>query len=493
MEIILNDTTGFINMNFVQSLCLLYFPCEKFSEKDYNGKKAVCSLEQKENNLVAEVVLTVNDKSFDYTVKESVNASLTRENSKRVLGYCFVKAAYKAFGFIPPWGLQTGIRPVKALGELFGEITDPDKAEAYMQDKYLTEKKKTNLCTQIIKKQKEALGVTHPLDFSLYISIPFCPSRCTYCSFVSYTTKKLLSLIGEYVQRLCEEIEILSEFTRKRNLRLKTVYFGGGTPTTLSESELEQIILKIKSCFDFSFMTEFTVEAGRPDTVTEQKLSVLKKHGVNRISINTQSADNDVLKTIGRTHTFEEYLNAMEIAKNIGFDTINTDMIAGLPGESLDGFIRGLNKVIDIRPENLTVHAFTVKRSSEFKWQFMKNGEICKDIFDMIDYSQQALLNAGYHPYYMYRQKNTAGNSENVGFSLEGHDGLYNIYIMEEYHSIFAVGAGAVTKLVTPDRKRIERLFSPKYPFEFLDRNMYKGFDVKSADAFYDTYFNEVT
>ena len=489
MKIILKDETALINLNFIQSLCLLYFPCEKFSKDTEDTKSVICTLSVKDGLLVGNVQLTVYGKSYCYTQSEPAQDCVSRELAKRVMGFCFVKAAQKAFGFIPPWGIQTGIRPAKALKELCSGLSDTQK-EQYMLEKYLTQPNKTRICTDIDKYELKAVEKLENKDFSLYISIPFCPSRCTYCSFVSYTTKRLISLIPEYVERLCEDIERLALLVKKRKLVLKTVYFGGGTPTTLNSQQLSAIIDKIHSCFDMSRVCEFTVEAGRPDTVTKEKLAALKNGGVDRISINTQSADNEVLRTIGRTHTFEDYVQAIELARQVGFKTINTDMIAGLPGESLENFKTGLEKVIDLKPENITVHSFTVKRSSSFKHEFLKQGKVCGEIFDMIDFSQKALSNSMYHPYYIYRQKNTAGNAENVGFSLDGHDGLYNIYIMEEYHTIFALGAGAVTKLVTPDRKIIERIFCPKYPYEFLDKSIYSGFAVDKAGEFYDKYFD---
>ena len=309
---------------------------------------------------------------------------------------------------------------------------------------------------------------------SLYISIPFCPSRCAYCSFVSYTTPRLLSLIDEYIDALLFELDETFATIRALGIKILTIYIGGGTPTTLSTHQLERIFKKIQTEIDVTQLAEFTLEAGRPDTITKEKLAVAKKYGVTRISVNPQTLNDDVLRDIGRKHTVADFYHAFEIAKNSGIRDINVDLIAGLPSDDFKNFSETVDKIIDLAPTNITVHTFCIKKAADV---LKNNSEIYSinvtDATKGVAYSQLKAKYAGYKPYYMYRQKNTVSNLENVGFSLEGHEGLYNVFMMEEIHTIFAVGAGAVTKLVDFRRddeggSRISRIFNAKYPYEYL-------------------------
>ena len=264
---------------------------------------------------------------------------------------------------------------------------------------------------------------------------------------------------------------------------------GGGTPSILTAEQTALLLECINSSFDMSTCREFTFEAGRPDTVTYEKLRILHDGGVGRISLNTQTANNDVLRVVGRQHTFEDYLEKLQLAKAVGFDSINTDLIAGLPEESTDSFCKSLDRVIDTGVDNITVHSLTLKKSSELKtlgeFELLKAGNTVRS---MLDYAQKKLREEKYLPYYIYRQKNTVGNLENTGYAKDGKEGLYNILMMEEFHSVFSAGAGAVTKLVSPDRKTIERLFMPKYPYEYLDRKE-QSTDFEAVKHFYGRHF----
>jgi len=311
-------------------------------------------------------------------------------------------------------------------------------------------------------------------DCSIYISIPFCPTRCDYCSFVCYTSKKLLSLIPEYLVLLKNEIRDAFSIIDELGLNLKTVYIGGGTPTILSERELYDLLSCVRECLGDREPEEFTLEGGRPDTITAEKLKIAKDHGITRVCVNPQTLNQSVLDAIGRKHTVDEFFRAFDIVKNSGIENINTDLIAGLPGDDFETFASSLDRVIALDPTNITIHTFCVKKSAEL---LRKNPNIYSmrggDIGKSIDYSQMQLPLNGYMPYYMYRQKNSMGNFENVGFAKPGCEGRYNIYMMEEIHSIFAVGAGAVSKLVkyVPANigdSKISRLFNPKYPYEYL-------------------------
>ena len=344
---------------------------------------------------------------------------------------------------------------------------------------YLVIPKKAALAIDVALNEKRITGTPNSKDCSLYISIPFCPSRCTYCSFVSYTSNKLLSLIPEYLERLLKDIDTNFRIINDLGLNLKTIYIGGGTPTILEPDQLERLLSRISSLTDVSKLEEFTLESGRPDTITAEKLAVAKAYGIDRVCVNPQTLCDDILCGIGRSHSVEQFYNAYEIAKNSGIKTVNIDLIAGLPGDNFKIFSSTFDNVLKLQPENITVHTLCIKKSSDYrKLNSDPYDAIGTDTGKCVDYSQIKAIQNAYLPYYMYRQKNAMGNYENVGFSKEGHEGLYNIYMMEELHSIFSVGAGAVTKLV--DNKgeygtsgNIERLFRHKYPYEYLreDKN----------------------
>ena len=343
-----------------------------------------------------------------------------------------------------------------------------------MRDEYFLNPQKAALAVSVASSEIKLLKKIPKNTCSLYISIPFCPSRCAYCSFVSYTTPRLLSLIDEYIDALIEELEETLTTIKAIGERLVTIYIGGGTPTTLSPSQLERIFKKINQHIDVNDLIEFTLEAGRPDTITEEKLHVAKKYGVTRISVNPQTLNDDILREIGRKHTVEDFYRAYDVAKRSGIRDINVDLIAGLPNDDFKSFSETVDKIIELAPTNITVHTFSVKKASDA----LKNnsGIYSINVTDAtkgVAYSQLKAKFAGYKPYYMYRQKNTVSNLENVGFSMEGHEGMYNVFMMEETQSIFAVGAGAVTKLVDcktleDGGTKIKRIFNPKYPYEYL-------------------------
>ena len=303
----------------------------------------------------------------------------------------------------------------------------------------------------------------------MYIAIPFCPTRCDYCSFVSYTSPRLLSLIPEYLKRLRDDIAFTASLIRDLGLKVSTVYIGGGTPTVLEPDQLDGLLDSLYPLTENA--SEFTLEAGRPDTITAEKMKIAASHGVGRVSVNPQTLNDSVLAAIGRKHTVEQFFNAYGIARDAGIGTVNVDLIAGLPGDDPDSFENTCGRIAELRPENLTVHTFTVKKSAKFKEEgaFDREG---KDAERSVSVSSRYASGAGYRPYYMYRQKNTVGNLENVGYSLPGCECMYNVYMMEEIHTVFACGASAVTKLVsTPGAdgyRDIKRSFESKYPYEYL-------------------------
>ncbi len=373
-------------------------------------------------------------------------------------------------GIRPKWGILTGIRPVKLIHQYRKEgKTDPEII-ALMQRDFLVLPEKATLAMATADHEIKVIESSHSDSFSLYVSIPFCPGRCSYCSFVSQSVEHMAKKIPDYLALLCRELDEIGRLAAGLRLRLETVYIGGGTPTTLSAEQLGRLLGQIERSFDLSHLREYTVEAGRPDTITAEKLRAIYDAGVGRISINPQTFADSVLQVIGRRHSAQDVFDAFALARSVGFSCINMDLIAGLPTDTLESFSHTLDAALELSPENITVHTLTLKRSSTL-YQNDRNqfagGE--GDTADMLSLSQQRLIESGYRPYYMYRQKNTLESLENVGYAKAGYEGLYNVFIMDETHSIFAAGAAATTKLVAPNGK-IERIFNFKYPDEYQRR-----------------------
>ena len=377
-----------------------------------------------------------------------------------------VEALKELTGVMPPWGILTGVRPSKLMRKLLA--SDGDAAERIFTDTLLVRPDKASLARRVADAEEAAVRLSLPDSFSLYIAVPFCPSRCSYCSFVSHSVAQAKKLIPSYVQRLCEEIDATALLAEKLGLRLETVYIGGGTPTVLEPSQLEDVCAALRRGFALDSAREFTVEAGRPDTVTPEKLAVLKSAGVGRISINPQTFSDEVLAAIGRRHTVADIYDRFALARAAGFDNINMDLIAGLPGDTPEGFAKSLSAAVGLAPENITVHTLALKRAAA-----LSLGEAAvfgSQTAAMLDTVSSALPQAGYAPYYMYRQSKSVGNLENVGWTKPGRECLYNIYMMEEVHSVFACGAGAVSKAVSPQTGFITRYYNFKYPYEYLSR-----------------------
>ncbi len=404
------------------------------------------------------------------TLEIATDAPEYDRECERILGILIYRAFSRLTGRTPHWGVLTGIRPVKLVYKYWERGFADEDIVRELSERYLVSEKKSRVLLRTAHREREAVSLSRPESFSLYLAVPFCPTRCRYCSFVSHSIDKAGRLVSEYVELLQREIERTGAVARSLGLRLETVYMGGGTPTTLSAEQLRAVLGAVRSSFDFSTVREFTVEAGRPDTITGEKLDALIDCGVDRISINPQTMSDAVLENIGRRHTAQQTREAYSLARKRRFKCINMDIIAGLPGDDTGGFRRTVDELIALEPENITVHTLSIKRAaglSETGEQLLSaaNGTASR----MLDYAYDALGASGYLPYYLYRQKNTLDNLENTGFSREGFDGLYNIYIMAETHSILAAGAGGVTKLCAPDG-RIERSFNYKYPYEYNSR-----------------------
>lgn len=370
-----------------------------------------------------------------------------------------------------PWGILTGIRPVKIATALLDDGKSEQEIIEYFTQQYHTTIEKATLALETAKVELPYRKNMYPNGISLYIGIPFCPTRCLYCSFVTCGTRSAAKLIPAYVECLKKEILHTAKLIEKHHKQIETIYFGGGTPTTLSAEQLHLLISTIEDSCDLSFLREFTVEAGRPDTITENKLKMLKKHGVDRISINPQTMHQKTLDIIGRSHTPQQIIDAVAMARSCGFENINMDLIAGLPGEDLAMFCASLEEIEKLNPEDTTIHTMSIKRSSRLN-EYLQDYDLTRGeiVAQMVNYARHYLKQCQKHPYYLYRQKNILGNLENIGYSKKGKECLYNIYIMEEIQSILALGCGASTKTVDMASGRIERIFNVKEPQDYIAR-----------------------
>jgi len=403
---------------------------------------------------------------WDYEIGPHCEEDFTFEVS-----YALYVLLKRVTGIRPPWGILTGIRPVHWIANII-ERKGEERTRTDLSKYYDVSQSKIDLAIRIVNNQKPILSKINNGTVSLYISVPFCPTRCSYCSFVSHSIEFAAKLIPDYIKNLCREIELTGQIIRKNNTPIDTIYFGGGTPTSISADEIETLLKCVAENFDTARIREYSFEAGRADTITEDKLRIIKKYGITRISVNPQTLNDEVLKTIGRCHTAEDTLTAFRLARKAGFDNINMDVIAGLPTDTAESFKDTLDKVIELDPESITVHTLTLKRGAKIFGDAI-HPELepveADAVTEMVDYSISKLIENGYEPYYLYRQKNTLSNLENIGYAKRGKDCLYNIFIMDDTQTVIGMGSGASTKLVYPDG-RIERILNYKYPYEYIRR-----------------------
>ena len=377
----------------------------------------------------------------------------------------------QATGITPPWGMMTGVRPVRIIHDMRAAgATEAEIRERFLGH-FACTPEKFALALGIADLQKPVLDAADPMDCSVYAGIPFCPTRCSYCSFVSRTVgdKATRALVQPYVDKLCEELTAIRKTADRCGLRIRTFYIGGGTPTSLSAPQLEQLMAHIAKTFDLAKLDEYTVEAGRPDCTDAEKLQILKRYGATRISINPQTFSDTVLQNIGRRHTADDIRRAMEQVRAAGFPHVNMDLIAGLPEDTPEGFARSLDEVISMGADNITVHTLSLKKGSRI---MLEGSRIpgADEVAQMLDYADPTLRKHGFAPYYLYRQKYMSGSFENVGWTKPGGTGLYNIYIMEEAQNIIACGAGGSTKLIDHSTGKITRHFNYKFPYEYISR-----------------------
>ncbi|MGN0570725.1 MAG: coproporphyrinogen dehydrogenase HemZ [Candidatus Fimenecus sp.] len=451
----------------LEKLTRVFFPNEKirvvFEAVPHTQTEPVCTAQIEADT--ARVSIQIDAQKW--CKAEELSTEDDRELKLASLLFCGLK---EVTGYTPQWGLLTGIRPSKLLLTLQAEMGET-AARAYFTDRFFVSPQKTALTESVAARETAIIASSRPDSCSLYVAIPFCPTRCSYCSFVSHavngeTAKKL---VPDYVRLLCEEIRLTGAYAQQLGLHLESVYFGGGTPTTLSADDLRRLLAAVGDAFDLSTVREYTVEAGRPDTITREKLDVLASGGVTRISINPQTFNDAVLREIGRKHTAALTEEKFYEARAAGFRNINMDFIAGLPTDTVISFCNSIDKALTLTPENITVHTLSLKRASNLGTQNTQIARAAGAAADeMLRYAYQSLTAADYNPYYMYRQSKTLGNLENTGYAKAGFECIYNIFMMEECHTVFAVGAGAVTKLKAPYGKEIERIFNYKYPYEYI-------------------------
>ena len=469
-----------------QSLLTL-FPSEKpvygTVNKTVDTRWARVTLTEEDERVQVTTELGMDGKSaahsYDYPLS---GTEYEKEGQRRhAVGISFFGAAKDLLGISPAWGSLTGVRPSKVALSLIRE-GGKKRAEKELQELYCVTPARARLAIEAADAGIRAAAELEPNDISLYVGIPFCPTRCAYCSFVAQSVEKSFSLVEPYLEALFDEITAAGQLVRELGLNVKSFYMGGGTPTTLTADQMDRLLTKLEQNFDFGNLAELTIEAGRPDTIDEEKLRVLRAHNTTRVSINPQTMEDNVLAAIGRRHTADDIRRAMEQVKNANFPHVNMDLIAGLPEDTPEGFARSLDEVISMGADNITVHTLSLKKGSRI---MLEGSRIpgADEVAQMLDYADPTLRKHGFAPYYLYRQKYMSGSFENVGWTKPGGTGLYNIYIMEELHSILSLGAGGSTKMVGGGQ--IRRAFNAKYPREYIDRPEKRRANLMDFARFY--------
>ena len=458
----------------LEQLQLCLFPEEpmEYCEKPFRGDGAVSKLSYGKKYLSATAKITRGG----VTTRAVQRLALDKESyalRRRILQRAYYLAALPQLPAAPPWGALSGVRPSKLTTRHLLAGGTAESADRLLDETFFVTPARRRLCVQASQASVRAAALLEPNDVSVYVGIPFCPTRCAYCSFVSQTEGSAGKLLTPYFDCLLREIETVGAGLRRAGLTLRTLYIGGGTPTTLSAAQLKTLMEAINRHFDRARLIEYTVEAGRPDTVDPEKLRVIRDLGANRVSINPQTMNDAVLRAVGRPHTAADIERAYAQARNAGFESINMDLIAGLPGDNPESFACSLERVLALDPSNITVHTLALKKGAEL---FSRREGLPPQaaVEAMVDHANELLSSRGYAPYYLYRQKYMSGSFENVGWTLPGAESLYNIYIMEELHGILSLGAGGSTKMVGRSEGGeavIRRAFNAKYPKEYIERS----------------------
>ena len=443
----------------VEQLQMALFP-------DNPDGEAASTLHRGDTWLTAAAKITVGGKTATASRRLKA-AEETVRLRRRALQQSYYLAATQLLPHVPAWGALAGVRPTKITTKHMLEGGTPKSADKLMKDVYYVTEDRRKLAIDCSTSTVKAAGLLQPNDVSLYVGIPFCPTRCTYCSFVSRTIGKKNELLDPYLNALLKELEVTGKLLKESGKSLRTIYIGGGTPTTLSTPQVASLLDAIHDSFDLSRCIEFTVEGGRPDTLDAEKLRAIREHGADRMSINPQTMEDSVLRACGRPHKAADVIRAYHEAVDAGFKAINMDLIAGLPADSIDGFRRSLDSVAALNPANITVHTLALKKGADL-FEKRENLPTADDVTAMVSYASDTLRGLGYKPYYLYRQKYMSGSFENVGWSRDGLDCLYNIYMMEEVHTILSLGGGGMNKVNFPDGT-LKRFHNPKIPEQYIE------------------------
>ena len=427
---------------------------------------AVSALHRGKRWLTATTKISLNGREAK-AIRRLNAAEETVRLRRQLLQQCYYQAAVKLLPETPAWGALAGVRPTKITTKHLLEGGTEKTADALLKKIYYVSPERRKLALDCSAATVRAEKLLDPKDISLYIGIPFCPTRCSYCSFVSRTVGKKTELIAPYLEALLKELKVTGKLLETSGKSVRSIYIGGGTPTTLSCPQMTELLAAVRGIFDLSRCLEFTVEGGRPDTLTPEKLALIREGGADRMSINPQSMVDSVLRACGRPHSAEQVKQAYGWAVDAGFENINMDLIAGLPGDDFDGFRYSLDTVADLDPSNITVHTLALKKGADL-FESRKALSSAEDVAKMVEYSNETLRAAGYAPYYLYRQKYMSGSFENVGWSRDGRDCLYNIYMMEERHTILSLGGGGMNKVNLPDGT-LQRFHNPKFPEQYIE------------------------
>ncbi len=458
----------------VEQMLMTLFPNERPVYPKTPPKDRYMIIRLNQGNKITSAVCTIKNgadvfRGLARTTNEHLKDDINKNSvCQHLIKTAIYRASLKSGVPKPVWGALTGVRPGKLLAGLLAQGTDDETALKRFIKEYDVTPQRAELCLVTTRETLKAANSLGERDVCLYVGIPFCPTRCAYCSFVSQSVEKSMKLVAPFLEALEKEIAATAEQVRKNGLRPVSLYMGGGTPTTLSAEQLDRLCTVLEKQFDLTNLREYTVEAGRPDTITEAKLRVLHSHGVNRVSVNPQTMNDHVLEIIGRRHTAADILTALEKVRAVGEFDVNMDLIAGLPGDNVSNFQKTVERVLQLKAENITIHTLSLKKGSKIT---LEQTEVPKaeKVAEMLDYAGSRLTENGYSPYYLYRQKFMSGGFENVGWARNGCINLYNICIMEELRSILAMGGGGSTKLIRTDGGKNDRLVAPKYPLEYIE------------------------
>ena len=472
----------------VEQSLLAFFPGQRPVYEGEEADRALVTLTGEAGQALAETVLTVDGRTARGQARTAIPDGADEYEGERLrqraVKLSFFEAARALTGVTPAWGALTGIRPAKLAAGLLEEGKSEEEADRILRDTYFVSESRRKLCLPCAKAGLEAKRELQKNEISLYVGIPFCPTRCAYCSFVSNSVEKSFHLVEPYLQALLAEADSAAAMVKDLGLKVRSFYMGGGTPTTLTAEQMDRLLGRLREGFDLADAVELTVEAGRPDTITAEKLAVLRKNDVDRISVNPQSMDDRVLAAIGRRHSGDDIRRAMELVNAAGFPHVNMDLIAGLPEDTPESFRRTLDEVVAFGTDNITIHTLSLKKGSRITLEGTRIPTV-EEVSAMLDYADPALRRSGFAPYYLYRQKYMSGSFENVGWCRPGGTGWYNIYIMEELHTILSLGAGGSTKMVDQPRNRIERVFNLKFPQEYIQRPEKIAANQAAFRAFY--------